>query len=315
MPTDITASDNLLAGDYLVEIAAANFTGANPLSGFTSSTGAGQEANPNTDGDSNDNGLDTPVTGAIRSGTVTLGTGNSEPINEADLGTGGQGPTADARANMTVDFGFFGSYSLGNRIWLDTDNSGTINGGETGIANVVVNLLTTAGATVDNPNLAGTQGYTATTDANGYYRFDNLPAGDYVVEIAAANFTAGNPLVSLSSSTGAGEQTDPNATAPGTDNDDNGLDTPVAGAIRSGTVTLGTGNSEPINEADLGPGNQGTVPDARGNMTVDFGFYNAYSLGNRVWLDTNNSGDIDGAESRHCQCGREFTDDRRCDRR
>jgi len=286
--------DGLPAGSYVVEIAAANFTGVNPLSGLASSTGVGQEANPNTDGDSNDNGLDTSVTGAIRSGTVTLGPTGTEPINEADLGPGGQGTVPDNRANMTVDFGFYTAYSLGNRVWLDTDNSGTINGGETGIANVVVNLLTTAGVAVDNPNLTGTQNYTATTDANGYYRFDNLPAGDYVVEIAAGNFaTAANPLFGFASSTGAGQEATPNTDG---DNNDNGLDTPVTGAIRSGTVTLGTGNSEPINEADLGPGGQGTVPDARANMTVDFGFYAAYSLGNRVWLDTDNSGTINGAD-------------------
>ncbi len=286
--------DNLPAGDYVVEIAAGNFTTGNPLFGLTSSTGAGQEANPNLDVDSNDNGIDTPIAGAIRSGTVTLGTGNSEPINEADLGPGGQGTVPDARGNMTVDFGFYTAYSLGNRVWLDADNSGTINGGETGIANVVVNLLTTAGAAVDNPNLTGTQNYTVTTDANGYYRFDNLPAGDYVVEIAAGNFaTAVNPLFGHASSTGAGQEANPNTDG---DSNDNGIDTPVTGAIRSGTVTLGTGNSEPINETDLGPGAQGNVPDAHGNMTVDFGFYQAYSLGNRVWLDTDNSGTINGGE-------------------
>ena len=131
----------------------------NPLFGFASSTGTVQEAAPNTDGDSNDNGLDTPITGAIRSGTVTLGKGNSEPTAEADLGPGGQGVVADNHGNMTVDFGFYQAYSLGNRVWLDTDNSGTINGAEVGIANVLVNLLTTTGATVDNPNLTGTQGF------------------------------------------------------------------------------------------------------------------------------------------------------------
>ncbi len=299
--------DNLPAGDYVVEIAAGNFTGVNPLFGLTSSTGAGQLADPNAVApgtDDDDNGLDTPVAGAIRSGTVTLGTGLSEPTAEVDNagvgGFNGQGPTADGRSNLTVDFGFFGSYVLGNRVWLDTDNSGTINGGETGIANVVVNLLTPAGATVDNPNITGVQDYVVTTDANGYYRFDGLPAGNYMVEIAASNFTGVNPLFGLTSSTGAGQLADPNAVAPGTDDDDNGLDTPVAGAIRSGTVTLGTGLSEPTAEADNagvgGFNGQGPTADGRSNLTVDFGFYQGYSLGNRVWIDINNSGNIDGAD-------------------
>ncbi len=299
--------DNLPAGDYVVEIAASNFTGANPLFGLASSTGAGQLGDPNEVApgtDSDDNGLDTPVTGAIRSDIVTLGTGLSEPTAEVDNagvgGFNGQGPTADGRSNLTVDFGFFGSYVLGNRVWLDSDNSGTLNGAETGIAGVTVGLLNTANNPVDNPNVSGTQAYTVTTDANGYYRFDNLPAGDYVVEIAASNFTGANPLFGLASSTGAGQLGDPNAVAPGTDSDDNGLDTPVAGAIRSGTVTLGTGLSEPTAEVDNagvgGFNGQGPTADGRSNLTVDFGFYQGYSLGNRVWIDDNNSGNIDGAD-------------------
>ncbi|NWF71026.1 MAG: carboxypeptidase regulatory-like domain-containing protein [Chloroflexi bacterium] len=291
--------DGLPAGSYVVEIEATNFNVGNPLNGRASSTGAGQEANPNTDGDSNDNGIDTPVAGAIRSGTVTLGPGGSEPVTETDLSASGQGPGANNRANMTVDFGFYDGYSLGNIVWFDDNNSGHKDGAEIGapgIANVVVNLLTTAGAAVDNPNLTGTQAYTATTDVNGYYRFDNLPAGDYMVEIAAANFNVGNPLFGFANSTGANQLADPNAIAPGTDSDDNGLDTPVAGAIRSGTVTLGTGNSEPTGETDLSASGQGPNPDARANMTTDFGFYPAYTLGNRVWIDVDNSGNINGAD-------------------
>lgn len=129
------------------------------------------------------------------------------------------------------------------------------------MAGVLVNLLTTAGATVDNPNLSGTQAYTALTDATGYYRFDNLPAGDYVVEIAAANFpTAADPLFGYFSSTGAAQEADPNTNA---DSNDNGLDVPVAGAIRSGTVTLGTGNVEPLNEAEIHRPLQRTVDGPR----------------------------------------------------
>ena len=172
--------------------------------------------------------------------------------------------------------------------------------------------MDTTGNPIDNPNLGGTQDYTLVTDGTGHYRFDNLPAGNYVVEIAASNLaTAVDPLFGLSSSTGAGQEATPNTDG---DSNDNGLDTPVTGAIRSGTVSLGP-TAEPINEVDLGTGGQGTVPDNRANMTVDFGFYQAYSLGNRVWLDTDNSGLINGCRSGCCQCGGQLANHRRRDGR
>jgi hypothetical protein len=91
---------------------------------------------------------------------------------------------------------------------------------------------------------------TTTTAGGGYYRFDNLLAGDYRVEIAAQNFASGRPLAGYSSSTGAGQEADPNADA---DDNDNGIDGPAGSAIRSGIVTLGPSGSEPPLEADLGP--------------------------------------------------------------
>lgn len=173
----------------------------------------------------NDNGLDAPVAGGIRSGQVTLGPLVAEPINEnAPFGQG----APDLQANMTVDFGFVpGLYSLGNRVWLDTDNSGTINGGEAGVNGVTVRLLNNVGAQV---------GAAVTTAGGGYYRFDNLAAGNYTVEVVAANFGAGQPLFSFVSSTGAGQEANPNTDG---DSNDNGLDVPFAGATRSATVTLG----------------------------------------------------------------------------
>ena len=244
--------DGLAPGNYQVLVTAANFGAGQPLVGLQSSTGNTNDITT----DVNDNGIDDAnyLVNGIRGNTLSLRYG-TQPTTESDIPANnagnvtayganrrGRSGEADADSNLTMDFGFNDApYSLGNRVWLDTDNSGTINGGEAGIDGVTVRLLDTAGNPVDDPNTTGAQNYTFVTAGGGYYRFDGLPAGNYVVEIAAANFTGVNPLAGLSSSTGAGEQTDPNATAPGTDSDDNGLDTPVAGAIRSGTVTLGNG--------------------------------------------------------------------------
>ncbi|MEW6085140.1 MAG: sortase [Chloroflexota bacterium] len=186
----------------------------------------------------------------------------------------------------TFDFGFTGSYSLGNRVWLDDGtggggaDNGIQDGGEAGIANVVVNLYE------DNDNNGAPDGpavATTTTDANGYYRFDNLNAGGYIVEIAASNFNTGNPLFALASS--SVDETNPNADV---DETDNGIGTTpdALNGIRSNTVELGPpGPAEPLNED--APNGQG-APDDRANMTVDFGFVPSYSIGNRVWFDTDN---------------------------
>ena len=216
--------DDLTAGGYVVEIPAVNFNAGGPLFSLGSSTP--DETNPNSDVDVNDNGLGVvpDILNGIRSGSVTLGPGSSEPVTEPDVPAAGpfagQG-APDNRANMTVDFGFTGTYSLGNRVWMDDGvgggaaDNGIQDGTEAGIANVVVNLYLDAnndgipdGGIID----------TVTTDANGYYRFDDLTAGGYVVEIPAANFNAGGPLFSLGSST-------PDEASPNSDVDvnDNGL--------------------------------------------------------------------------------------------
>ncbi len=81
--------------------------------------------------------------------------------------------------------------SISNYIWEDTNGDGIQDAGEDPIAGVIVNLLDDMGNPVLDP--AGNP-ITATTDANGEYLFDNLPAGDYTVEIDPSNFTAGGAL-------------------------------------------------------------------------------------------------------------------------
>ena len=278
--------DELVTANYIVQIAASNFQSGGALVGTLSSTGIGQELNPNANDDNNDNGLDTLVAGAIRSGIVSIGPGDVEPVGETDFGPGDPG-AQNNRSNLSVDFGFYQTetYSLGNRVWLDTDGNGLRNGVELGVGGVTINLLDGSGTAVL---------LSAVSDGDGYYRFDNLPAGNYIVQIAASNFQAAGPLVGTSSSTGAGQEANPNANG---DDNDNGLDAPVAGAIRSGVVTLGPGGVEPVGETDLGPGDAALVDDHT-NLTVDFGFIATpvYSLGNRVWFDADNDGLRGGAE-------------------
>jgi hypothetical protein len=86
----------------------------------------------------------------------------------------------DANGNTTLDFGFVRAYSLGNRVWFDADNSGAWEAGESGIVGVTVRLLRADGTTRAT-DIAGANLPDATTDADGYYRFDNLPPDGYIV--------------------------------------------------------------------------------------------------------------------------------------
>lgn len=271
----------LPAGSYRVRVAASNFQASGLLATFAGSTGINQEANPEANGDQNDNGLDTsiPATEGISSALVTL-TGN-EPLSESPTASGlpgddGQG-TADANSNLTVDFGVVpievggdNSLSLGNRVWLDTGvgdgiaNNGIMDGTEPGIANVLLRLLNGAGVPVTNAN---GQPLTTRTDSRGYYIFNNLVAGDYIVLIDASNFGANGPLLNLSSS-------EPTESTPNDDIDinDNGLndDSPAVNGIRTGIITLAY-NNEPVDEIDLDPVGSTQLANMN-NLTVDFGF-------------------------------------------
>lgn len=88
----------LLAGDYIVSIAAANFADGGPLDGYLSTPPT--SADPDDDVDGDDNG--TPRgDGSVRTGVVTLGPG--EPTGESP---DNDPTTPDSRENLTVDFGF-----------------------------------------------------------------------------------------------------------------------------------------------------------------------------------------------------------------
>ena len=286
--------DNLVAGDYVVVVAADNFivNGSNDvLAGYWSSgttrlpNGALSEpVAPDADlvvNDADDNGTlqnAGAFNGAVLSAAVTLGPGSAEPTGETDL-SGGQG-ALDNRADMTVDFGFY-TMTLGNRVWADANDDGLL-GVEIGINGVDLELLSGDGLTV----IA-----TTTTAGNGDYSFAGLPAGDYIVRIAAAEFNVGGTLEGLTSSSGGGiYEPAPDADVDTSDNDDNGSVIGVLGAggvIQTEVVTLTPGAEASANNAT------GTTDEPR----VDLGVVTVpYSLGNRVWFDTDNNSAIDAGE-------------------
>jgi hypothetical protein len=291
--------DNLLAGDYVVEIIADNFATGGALNGYSSSSGAGEEAAPNANGDRNDNGVNL-VADAIRSGAVTLGPLSvSEPITETDIANPNPpGEAPNAQSNLTVDFGFVQLLSVGNLVWFDTNNNGRFDSGvEQPIAGVRVQLFRDNGNGVFEPGVdsevnTGPDGVLGTgddapggmlTDANGNYLFSGLTNGTYFVVLPESNFTTGgvlrgyhNSTLTVAGDSDLNEQDHGNVV---------GVLGQTGGYVASSGVTL-VGGSEPINDGDDNPNS---------NLTIDFGFY-TMSLGNLVWVDTNNNGLRDGAE-------------------
>ncbi len=262
----------LPAGSYQVRLAASNFQPGNLLATYTSSTGAAQEANPDSNGDQNDNGLDggNPATDGITSGILTLF--GDEPILETPTATGipgddGRG-TPDTNSNLTVDFGVVPPaverVAIGNVVFRDPNNNGRFepSAGDVGMNGVHIALFP-AGA---DP-LTATPVATTTTAGGGFYLFDNLTPGAYFIFLRPQNFQAGGVLTGTLSSTGNGgsETIDDNL-------DENGIDsaTPATTGIRSIVYDLQP-NQEPVGEAGAGS-YSGALDDNNVNFTADFGF-------------------------------------------
>jgi LPXTG-site transpeptidase (sortase) family protein len=203
-------------------------------------------------------------------------------------------------------------YSLGNRVWYDTNNDGLLNGSETGISGVRVSLYRDNGGTPGVFDAGDTFIGFKTTDANGYYRFDNLDVGTYIVAIGAENFrdigpgdtVPGNPLAnyfSSGTSVVGGVPTDsfgPNPDTNQTDSDDNGVTTFSGGAVdyvSAQAVTIGIG-LQPLGETEPTPNPlPGEAPDAQNNRTVDFGFYRSQFGKNLISTDADHTTDTNVA--------------------
>ena len=248
--------DSLIPGEYYAVI---NTVDPNYPTSSTTDFAADDSA------DDNDNGTQAGGSGtAVTSNEFTL-TGSGESTTETGSGAD-QDDADDDNGDMTVDFGFVPYYSLGNQVWVDDNYDGLINGSESGIEGVDVELYDDMG------NLVAM----TMTDMDGLYLFDSLLPGDYIVVIPATELAVGGTLQDYLSSTGTfnmgGPFEDPGVDAEtNTDGDDNGtfntnVDYPQA--VVSSVVTLG-GDDEPLGED---PDNDPNTLDIYENLTIDFGF-------------------------------------------
>ena len=117
----------------------------------------------------------------------------------------------DNPTKKNVNFGYVPDYFIKGTIYRDGNRSGALDAGEKLYEGVTVNLVGADGTVVA----------TTTTDADGTYSFDKLPAGTYTVTVAQDG-----PIAGLEQ-TGDPDATKDNASEPITLNNDNPSTTDV----------------------------------------------------------------------------------------
>ena len=265
----------LAPDNYLVQIPQAEFDAGGTLFGFISSRPNNTDTaiDPDNNVNDDDNGVQVAGSGVVTQ-AITLSAGG-EPTNDGDT---------DANTNLTLDLGVVRTFTLGNFVFNDVNNSSTFDSGDLKLPSVDVTLYRDNGATPGVIDATDTVIGTQPTDANGNYLFTGLLPGDYIAQIPQAEFTSGN-LVGFQSSAGTTAAPDPDTAD--TDNDDNGAPGTATG-IGSGVVSLPITLSGDESNSD-GDNNPAT------NLTLDFGVTQIFSLGNQVWNDLNNNGVFDSA--------------------
>ncbi|MFN8243425.1 MAG: SdrD B-like domain-containing protein [Ferruginibacter sp.] len=161
------------------------------------------------------------------------------------------------------------SFKLGNLVWADFNADGTRQGNENGLAGVTVKIY--GDANNDNVPDAGPLN-TTVTDANGWYNFSNLGAGNYILAVI--------PPTGYTKGTVNGGDPDNN-----NDNDNNGLNI-TAGELRGNAITL-SANAEKDSLNN---------PNTNYNATYDIGLTGTASLGDFLWIDQNKNGLQDAGE-------------------
>ena len=144
---------------------------------------------------------------------------------------GGQAPTGPASSGEVEDYALA---ALGDYVWVDTNQNGVQDDGNTGLNGVTVNLLDGAGNAVLDSNNNPITTVTANNPVGGqpgWYGFTGLPAGSYSVQFVKPDgysfttpFQGGDPTLDSDADTTTGQ---------------------------SGSVTLAAGQVNPTIDAGL----------------------------------------------------------------
>jgi uncharacterized repeat protein (TIGR01451 family) len=145
-----------------------------------------------TSGFTNNNGTVTGTIASLAAGassTVTISTtvNNNTPNatvlnNTVTVAASGESNVNNNTASATATV--VNTADLNGRVYIDANNNGVFDTGETGIANVTINLAGT-------PTIGSAVTRTTTTDSTGSYSFTALPIGSYTVtQVQPSNFTS-----------------------------------------------------------------------------------------------------------------------------
>jgi uncharacterized repeat protein (TIGR01451 family) len=255
-------------------------------------------SDPNGDGDPADGALiDTQVTDetgyylftSVVEGnyvtvvdTTTLPNGGTGVTQTGDPDEGGTCATCDDRGATTIDYsngssaddddlnqdyGYQVPNTIYGNVWEDNDNDGSWDAGENGLSGITVELD-------DGTCTLGTDCATATTDANGYYVFDNVPDGTYQVVVDDTTLPAGGTWT---------QTADPDATL----DDQTTTAFSVSGGTIYGAYDFGYNHTASSVIGDTlfadwnGDGTQDAADEGIPNVTIE------------LWEDANGDGVID----------------------
>ncbi|WP_394162625.1 SdrD B-like domain-containing protein [Galactobacter valiniphilus] len=202
-----------------------------------------------------------------------------------------EGLTEDGQRDPTLDFGFVvKDYAIGDFTWIDVDRDGVQDENEPVLPGVIVTLLDKDGNAIKG---ADDQDRIATTDANGFYLFDELPAGEYRVKFDYSQVKSedlswpgqSNLNPSQFVFTTAGEAKDGKNT-----DSDAARDTGISGVFTVGPVGDSNPGSKPVAEYAEERGITLRATDAV-NPTIDAGIvFKNYAVGDYTWIDANRNG-------------------------
>lgn len=181
---------------------------------------------------------------------------------------------------QTADFGLRppGDASIGDTVWLDANNDGSVDSGEAGLPNITLRLYKDDGDGIPEP---GELVAVTTTDANGNYLFDGLYAGNYLVVVDESSTVVStlDPSVTatIADSMSLVSGTNPlPVNVPTNSSDITTADFGYNWAGQIGDLTFYDDNANGIYEPGLGEAPAGLVTqvlyyDANGNGVIDGG--------------------------------------------
>ena len=237
---------NLRPGEYKVSVTPPDD------SYFPSPTGADTDTNP-ADTDSQGvpafglrrvESLPFELASGVEPGAQAAGAASGAPAARSAAASDTAG-SPDPNTNLTVDFAFYRLMALGDRVWLDANNNGTLDADETGLDGISMQLFYDRDSNGRLEGVEVTPYSTTVTADGGFYRFAELWPGNYLVVVPTP------PAAYPTSSTPTGA---------GVDNDDNGVQDRPGAPVTSAWITL-------LAAAESTAGN------TPGDFTVDFGFF------------------------------------------